>query len=59
MGRFGFGQSVQKLLKNKGKVLFYESNIDESNINLKPLIWSKYKIIMKIGQKNGQVWLLA
>ena len=33
MGEFYFGQSVQKLAENKGKVLFYETYFEESNIN--------------------------
>ena len=53
MGEFGIGQSVWKLSENKGKELFYETYIEESNINRKPLIWSKDKIITKFGQKKG------
>ena len=52
MGEFGFGQSVRKPPKNYGKVLFYGTNFEESNINMKPLIWSKDKIIKKFGQKK-------
>ena len=50
IGNFGFGQCVRKLPKNKGKMLFDETNFEMSNINRKPLIWSKYKIITKFGQ---------
>ena len=39
MGKFGFGQSVRKLHKNKEKVLFYETYFGEGNINPKSLIW--------------------
>ena len=35
-----------------GKVLFYETYIEGSNINQKLLIWSLYKIIMKFAQKK-------
>ena len=49
MGEFGFGHSVRKLLENYGKVLFYETYFEESNINWKPLIWSQNKIITKFG----------
>ena len=52
MGEFGFGLSVRKLHENKGKILFYETYFEESNINWKPLILSKYKIIMKFGPKK-------
>ena len=52
MGEFCFGKSLQKLPKNKGKVLFYETFFEVDNINQKPLIWSHYKIIMKFGQKK-------
>ena len=51
MREYGFGQSVRKLLENKGKVLFYETYFQKSNINWKPLISSKYKIITKFGPK--------
>ena len=33
-------------------MLFYETYFEESNINQKPLIWSKYKIITKFKQKK-------
>ena len=60
MGEFGFGQSVRKLPENYGKVLFYETNFEDSNINQKPLIWSHNKIITKFGKKkNGWVWFWA
>ena len=52
MGEFGFGQSARKLLENKGKVLFYETYFQESNIIWKPLIWSTYKIITIFGPKK-------
>ena len=52
MGEFGFVHSVQKLSENKGKVLIYETYIEESNINRKSVILSKYKIIRKFGQKK-------
>ena len=55
MGEFGFRQRVQKLPKNKGKVLFYETYFEQSNINRKPLIWSQDMIITKFGQeKKGE-----
>ena len=38
MGEFGFKQSLRKLLENLGKVLFYETYFEESNINRKSLI---------------------
>ena len=59
MGGFGFFQSLRKLLKNYGKVLFYETCFKESNINWKPLIRSKYKIITKFEPKIGRFWFLA
>ena len=40
-------------------MLFYEPYFEESNINQKPLIWSQYKIITKIGQIKWQVWFWA
>ena len=49
MSEFGFGESVRKLLENKEKMLFDETNFEVSNINLKPLIWSQDKIITKFG----------
>ena len=52
MGEFGFSQSVQKLFKNKGKMLFYETYFEENNINRKPLIWSHDKIVKKFAQKK-------
>ena len=54
MGEFGFGQSLRKLSKNQGKVLFDETYFEDSNIKWKPLIWSQDMIITKFGQKN---WL--
>ena len=59
MGEFSFGQSVQTLLKNEGKVLLDEIYFEESNINRKPLIWSKDKIITKFRQKNESIWFWA
>ena len=47
MGEFGFWQRVRKLPKNNGKVLFYETYIEESNINRKPLSLTHYKKITK------------
>ena len=32
-------------------MLFYKTYFEESNVNLKPIIWSKYYIITKFGQK--------
>ena len=52
MCEFGFEQSVQKLPENEEKVLFYETHIEESNINKKPLIWSHYKMITKSRPKK-------
>ena len=52
MGEFYFVQGVRKLLENEGKVLFYETNFKETNIDCKPLIWSKYKIITTCGKKK-------
>ena len=52
MGELGFQQSVRKLLENLGNVLFYETDFEESNINRKPLIWSKYKMKTKFGPKK-------
>ena len=52
MGEFDFEQSVQKLYENYGKVLFYETYFEESNINQKPLIWSQDKIIEKFEKKK-------
>ena len=45
IGKFGVGQSVQKLPENKGKMFFYETYFEESNISRKPMILSKYKIM--------------
>ena len=59
MGEFGIRQSVQKLTENFQKLLFYETYFEESNINHKPLNWSKYKIITNLDKKNGRVWILA
>ena len=53
MGEFGFGQTVRKLPENKGKVLSQETFFEESNINRKPLILSKYKIITNFDENNG------
>ena len=52
MGEFGFGHRVRKLPENDGKVLFYETYFEESNINWKPLIWSHDKIVTKFGPKK-------
>ena len=52
MGYFGFWQSVPKLLENCKKVLFKETYFEESNINQKPLIWARDKIVMKFGPKK-------
>ena len=35
-------------------MLFYEIYFKKSNINWKPLIWSKYKIVTKFEQK---IWV--
>ena len=50
MSESGFGQSVRKLSENYRKMLFYETYFEESLINQKPLIWSKDKILTKLGQ---------
>ena len=34
-------------------MLFYETYFEESNVDQKCLIWSQYKIIMKLGQKKS------
>ena len=39
MREFCFGQSLRKLLENEGKLLFYETYLEDSNINKKPPIW--------------------
>ena len=52
IGKFGFGQSVRKLPKNYGKLLYDEPYFEESNINRKPLIWSQDKIMTKFGPKK-------
>ena len=36
-------------------MLFYKTYLEESNINRKPPIWTKDKIIMKFEKKNRQV----
>ena len=59
MGEFGFRQSVQKLHKNKEKVLFYDFYFEESNVNRKPHIWSLDKKIMKFGQKKWSSFVLG
>ena len=46
----GFGQSVRKLPEILNKMLFYETYLEDSNINQKLLIWSQDKIITKFGQ---------
>ena len=51
-GEFGFTQSVQKLLENYEKVLFYETNFKKSYIKRKLLIWSHDMIITKYGKKK-------
>ena len=51
MGELGFEQTGRKQPEKYGKVLFYKTDFEESNINWKPLIWSKYKIITKFRQK--------
>ena len=48
-GDFCFAQSVQKLPKKLEKMLFYETFFEKSNINWKPLIWYRDKIITKFG----------
>ena len=52
MGKFCFGQSKRILPKNCGKFLFDKTYFDKSNINRKPIIWSKDKIITKFGPKK-------
>ena len=37
MSKFGFGQSVRKLPKNEGKMLFDKTYFEKSNIRKKPL----------------------
>ena len=51
IGEFSLGQSVRKLPEKERKVLFYKTYFEESNIDRKPLIWSKDKIKMKFGPK--------
>ena len=48
-GEFGFGQSVQKVPENYGKLLFCETYFEEWNITWEPLIWSDNEIITKLG----------
>ena len=52
MDEFSFGKSVRKLPKNLEEVLFYETYLEECNINQKPLIWSHNKIITKFTHKK-------
>ena len=52
MIEFCFRQSVQKLPEIQGKVLFWETYFEVSNINRKLLICSQDKIIMKFWQKK-------
>ena len=52
MSEFCLGQSVRKLPEKQGKVLFYKTYFEETNINRKAHIWSKDKIIMKFRQKK-------
>ena len=40
-------------------MIFYETYFEKSNINWKPLIWSKNKVITKFEQKNGRDWIWA
>ena len=47
MGELVFGEVYENCPKIKEKVLFYEAYFEESNINLKQLIWPKYKKILK------------
>ena len=54
----GFGQSVRKLPKILGKMLFCETYLENSNINQKLLIWSQDKIIMKFGQQKCVSFIL-
>ena len=46
MDEFGFGQSIRKLPENLETMLFYETYIEESNINRKPFIWCLDKIVI-------------
>ena len=39
--------------ENLGKMMFQETCVEESNINWKPVFWSKYKIKMKFEQKKN------
>ena len=59
MGEFGFEQSIQKLHENQGKLLFFDTYFEKSNINKKPLIWSQDKIITKFAQKNEVSFVLG
>ena len=47
-----FGKVYKNCPKIKEKCCFYETCFKESNINQKPLIWSKYKIITKFKRKK-------
>ena len=49
---FGFWQSVRKLQKSYGKVLFYKTFFKKRNINRKQLIGSQDHIITKFGHKK-------
>ena len=46
------GKVYENCLIFSKKVLYYETYIEESNINQKPLIWSDDKIVTKFGQKK-------
>ena len=53
MREFGFRQSVRKLSETWGKVLFYKTFFNVSNINRELIIRSKHKIITKFGPKKS------
>ena len=52
MSDFGFGKVFENCVKNMQNMLLYESYFEQSNINQKPLIWSKLKTVMKFGPKK-------
>ena len=58
-GEFCLLQSIRKLPEKYGKVLFYKTYFEESNISWKSLIWSEDKIITEFRKQNGLVWFLV
>ena len=52
MGEFCLGKNVRNLPEYYEKVLFYETYLEERNINLKRLICSLDKKITKFGKKK-------